>query len=120
MWTFRGIQQQAIGLVSAAVMLGATSAQADEMSAGSVLERMSFEDRFVFMAGIIEGLAYARYKSDGNQTDGMGCIYDWFYGQDDTSERAKASFQIEEAFARYPDHTPGAVVGALVTMRCGR
>ncbi|GAB5470459.1 MAG: hypothetical protein Kilf2KO_34890 [Rhodospirillales bacterium] len=120
MWDFRRIQKQAIGAVTAAVMLGITPAHADDITAGSVLERMNADERFFFMAGIVEGLAYARYKADGNQTEGMGCIYDWFYRQGTFKDAPMARLQIEEAFARYPNHTPGAVVGALTILRCGQ
>lgn len=60
-----------------------------------------------------EGLAYARYKKDGDKTDGMKCIYDWLYYKDETPE------EIVAAFKRFPDHTPGAVIAAMAAKECG-
>ncbi len=77
------------------------------------MTEMEQSDRFPFVAGIVEGLAYARYVSDGQQTEGMGCIYDWFY------ETEGRIMQVYEAFEAFPDHLPGTVVAALVKRDCG-
>lgn len=69
--------------------------------------------QFGYVAGVVEGLAYARYVSDGKTTDGMGCIYDWYYKTDGTFE------VVLDAFGRFPDHTAGAVMAALVNKECG-
>lgn len=98
--------------VLVAMTVGPQVARAEDFTAGVVLEKMDVSERFTFVSGVIEGLAYARFKADGNETAGMGCIYDWFY-EDRTSMA-----QIEEAFARYPDHLPGSVVAALLQLRC--
>jgi hypothetical protein len=65
------------------------------------------------------GLAYARYRQDnaqraGNvkQTTGMACIYDCFYKKSANWNR------IVQAFGRFGEHRPGAVVAALVRMDC--
>lgn len=99
-------------------MLGAslaappTQAQT-EFTSGVVLDKMPPGERYTFIAGIIEGLAHARYEADGRDTVGRSCIYRWFY--DDKS----AIDHIEQAFARFPNRLPGSVVGALIQMRCG-
>lgn len=77
------------------------------------MQEMDPEQRYTFVAGIIEGLAYARFESDGNQTDGMGCIYDWFYEDEGNLNR------IYQSFEHFSDHLPGAVVAALVKRDCG-
>ncbi len=74
---------------------------------------MEASERFPFIAGIIEGLAYARYVRDGNQTDGMTCIYDWFY------ETENALDTIYVAFGAYPDYPPAAIVAGVLTQKCG-
>lgn len=83
-----------------------------EMTAGSVMERMEPEKQFAYIAGVVEGLAYARYVSDGQTTDGMQCINDWFYRQDG------ALAQVHDAFAALPEYPPGAVLAVLLEQVC--
>jgi hypothetical protein len=94
-------------------MLG--TAQAEDFTAGFVMENMDRPERYTYVSGIIEGLAYARYVADGKQAGlGMRCIYEWFY--DDSTHRQET---IYAAFERFPDHTPGAIVAALAEQECG-
>ena len=86
---------------------------ATEFNAGVVMTEMSEEERFTFVAGIVEGLAYARYVSDGNQPEGMACIYDWFYEDSGNIDR------LYQAFEAFPEHFPGAVVAAVLNRDCG-
>ena len=101
------------GAVISAVV-GAVPSHGQAMTAGVVLDKLSAEERNAYLAGVIEGLAYARYAKDGKQTDGMACIYQWFY-QTDGTRRA-----IHEAFGKYADYTPGAVLAAMTEKECGR
>lgn len=94
-------------------MLAPMSAIATDFTAGIVATKMAEGDRYPFMAGIVEGLAYARYVKDGNKTDGMKCIYDWFY---ETKSRPQ---EILETFKRFSDYTAGAVMAAMVKKECG-
>ena len=87
--------------------------KATDFTAGVVMTEMEQSDRLPFVAGIIEGLAYSRFIKDGQQTDGMGCIYDWFYEAD------ARIMQIYQAFESFPEHLPGAVVAAMVERECG-
>lgn len=103
--------------VRAAVVVGAAiaalPASADTpMTAGVIAERMEFEDRFLFAAGLVEGIAFNRYQMGNQDVDAMTCIFDWFYsGQRRTD-------LIFEAFGRFPDYTAGAVVAALTNRAC--
>jgi hypothetical protein len=94
-------------------VLAPTTVLAEDFTAGTVLKDMTDSERYPYVAGVVEGLAYARYQKDGKATDGMGCIYDWFY------ERDNAITDIYAAFAEFSDFTPGAVVAALVQKECG-
>ena len=88
-------------------------AQAQTMTAGVIMEKMPQAERFPFVAGLVEGLAYARYARDSKQTKGMKCIYDWFYGKQDRIQ------DVYQAFNRFKDHMPGAIVAAMVAKECG-
>lgn len=81
------------------------------MTAGSVIDRMSNEEFMAYIAGITEGLAYARYEEGG--VEAMSCVFDWFYRTPNTIR------QVDQAFRQFPDHYPGAVMGALLRRQCG-
>jgi hypothetical protein len=97
-------------------MAGALCAQAapqTSFTAGTVMSNMAPEERYTFVAGIVEGLAHARYVKDGKDPAGRACIYAWFYDEKLTMKK------IFEAFDRYPNALPGQIVGALVATKCG-
>lgn len=100
-------------MISITVTLG-LPLRAEDFTAGAVVERMDASERYTFIAGIIEGLAYARFVSDGKSEEpGMRCIYTWFYEEDGSANKIVA------AFKAFPDHLPGAVTAALAQRRCG-
>ena len=105
--------KRSLAALIVAMTCGALPADAKDMTAGSIITEMEPEARFPYLSGIVEGLAYARYKSDGNKTEGMACIYEWFYRGE------KSANTIYGAFAKFKDHTPGAVMAALIKQRCG-
>lgn len=112
--------QAVSGALTALAITAGAPAKAEDFTAGIVMEKMKPDERFTFLSGVIEGLAYARYVKDGKTTDGMGCIYDWFYSEGDFADQStEAIDQIELAFLKYKDYTPGALVGALIIKRCG-
>lgn len=94
-------------------LVTATSAEQGKITAGSLSENLNTEERLAFLAGVIEGLASARFYADDKETGGMNCIYDWFYDGDDTQAK------ILEAFDRFPDALPGHVMTVLVRRECG-
>jgi len=103
----------AMAVCLASLAFAPSQAPAQGMTAGVIMEKMPQNERVPFVAGIIEGLAYARYVRDGKQTAGMGCIYDWFYKKQDRIQ------DIYQAFNRFKDHTPGAIVAVMVAKECG-
>jgi hypothetical protein len=106
------------GILSAAVFFTGAfmddqqAANATDFTARAVMEKMTAEQRYSYLAGVVEGLAYARYASDGKKLDGMNCIYDWFYGD------PKVTDLIYAAFDKYPDYTLGAIVAVIARKKC--
>lgn len=74
---------------------------------------MNGGQQYTYVAGIVEGLAHARFIKDGKNVEGRDCIHNWFYQDKTTSKK------IFEAFERYPASLPGQVVGALAAVKCG-
>lgn len=89
------------------------NANATDFTAGVVMEKMSSLERAAYLAGVIEGLAYARYAKDGKADQGMKCIYQWFYDKEGTVKK------IHAAFDHFKDYLPGAVIAAMVEKECG-
>jgi len=83
------------------------------MNAGVIMEKMPPNERLPFVAGIVEGLAYARYLRDDKQVKGINCIYAWFYDKKDRIQ------DIYQAFNRFKEHMPGAIVATMVAKECG-
>jgi hypothetical protein len=82
-------------------------------TAGKVVKELNPSQLYLYMTGIVEGLAYSRYIKDGQNTEGMNCIYSWFYDDKDMA------YTITAAFEKYPDHLPGTIVAALAKQKCG-
>lgn len=89
------------------------SAAANDFTAEKVMKEMDGVQQYTFIAGIVEGLAVARYMKDGKKPEGMNCIYDWFYDDKSTKETIFAAFE------KYGSYKPGAVVDVLAKQKCG-
>lgn len=99
------------GIISSALFLGCAAAHAEDLNAGAVMNLMTAEQRSSYLQGIVEGMAYARYQQDGNEA-GMQCIYKFFYDGD------AGVAKVIDTFFEYPDHTPGALMAALLEKEC--
>ena len=94
-------------------IMGFGTARAEDFNAEKVMKQMSSEERTAYLAGVIEGLAIARYHKDGKKKDGMGCIYDYFY-KDKQNLRV-----IHDAFDKFPTYPPGSIIDVLTKRKCG-
>lgn len=88
-------------------------ADATDFTAGAVTKKMEPEKRYSYIAGVVEGIAYARFARDDKKPAGMECIYDWFYKNAGTFDTLYAAFE------KYPTFTPGAIVATLAKRKCG-
>jgi len=89
------------------------------MTAEVVLKEMPVRERYALVAGIVEGLAYARFRKDtidaGSKIEtGLKCIKDWFYG-----DSTKTMQDIEAAFAANGNYPPVVVVAVMAKKECG-
>ena len=89
------------------------AAHATDFTAAKVMKEMTSAERTAYLAGVIEGLAVARYHKDGKKKDGMTCINNWFY---DDKQNLRV---IHEAFDQYPAYPPGSIIDVLVKRKCG-
>lgn len=87
---------------------------ANALTADDVLNQMTSEQQSSYIAGVVGGLAYARFLQDRPDQSGMSCINDWYYG----SGTAKWA-QIETWFARHPEKQAEPLLYVLITRECG-
>lgn len=110
--------------MAGAVLLGSGAAFADDnqgtpMTAGLVMKEMPTGERTAYIMGIVEGMAYARFRKDtlaaGQKTEqGMKCIYGWLY----TDSMATLD-RIERVFEANAQHYPSVLLAALIKKECG-
>lgn len=84
------------------------------MTAGVVLDKMKPDERFAYIAGIVEGFAFYASQNESDETERVKCIYDWYYA--DTTATVT---QISQTFEHFRDKYPAAIIAALVKKKCG-
>jgi hypothetical protein len=84
-----------------------------DFTAGKLVNELKPSELYIFVSGVVEGLAHARYLKDGKQTEGMNCILDWFYKDKATIDT------ITKSFKEYSDFSPAGVTAALAKKKCG-
>lgn len=97
----------------ATAMLVSGTATANDFTAEKVMKEMDATQRYAFISGVVEGLAVARYMRDGKKSEGMNCIYDWFYDDKKTID------VIYVAFGKFSTYPPGAIIDSLTKRKCG-
>lgn len=83
------------------------------------MNEMPTRERTTYIMGIIEGMAYARFRKDtlaaGKKAEqGMKCIYDWFY-----ADSMATLDRIERVFKANTEHYPSVLLAALIKKECG-
>ena len=94
-----------------------TSFQAAETWAftdDEVANKMTPKERGTYLAGVVDGLAQARFVKDKPQQAGMQCILNWFYKGGEMNNR-----RIDTFLARHPDKPASALIHVLVKKECG-
>jgi hypothetical protein len=97
-----------------APVIAANDARAQGLDADAVLNKMSAPEQTAYLAGVIEGLAYARFLRDSPSITGMQCIYDWFY-----DENIETGRRINAWLERHLDKPVGPLIYVLVKQECG-
>ena len=88
------------------------------MTAGVVVRNMSSERFVAYVTGMIEGLAYARFRRDseaagGNAEEGMTCMRSWYLDDPDVF------LTIDATFRDFADYPPAVVIAAMLEKECG-
>lgn len=96
-------------------MICAGSTKATDLNAGFVVNEMNTDQRVSYIAGVIEGLAYARFLRDRPDEQSMNCVYDWFYRDDKVAELK----MLRTWFQHHNDKPVGALLNVLIDEKCG-
>ena len=102
---------------AAALAAGLTLAapQAGALTVEDLRENLSVEAQTSYVAGVVEGLAFARWIADDRAYEGMDCILEWYYRSGDTSAFRAAL----DMFDQHPDQHIGTLMYALIREECG-
>ena len=106
---------QQISIIILSIMFGSSvTAMAKSLNAGFVMNEMTEEQRYGYISGVIEGLAYSRFLRDKPNQDGMNCVYNWYY------EGGEGNFRKLDAWLnRHPDKQVGVLLYVLIKKECG-
>lgn len=109
----------AVAMVCAGLSAATPGWANSPMTAGVVLEKMSPKELFAYVFGVVDGLAYARFRRDtasagSREQGGMDCIHDWYFSGD-----ASTFGKIEATFRKYPDQYPSTLLAAMIKKECG-
>lgn len=106
---------QQLSIIILSMFLGvAESARAENLDAEFVLNGIAPEKRYVYVAGMIEGLAYSRFLRDRPNEGGMICIRGWL------DNNAEENWEkIRFFFQRHPDKPPAVLLHVLIKKDCG-
>ncbi|MCR5858278.1 hypothetical protein [Mesorhizobium sp. J428] len=99
-------------------VLGVQPSYAASLTAGDILKEMPANEFVVYVAGMVEGFAYARFRKDSIEAGrtvetGMRCIRDFYL------TNPKIILMIEDAFRLHAQHAPSVVLAAMLKKECG-
>lgn len=75
---------------------------------------METKQRYGYVSGIIEGLAFSRLLRPAPDKAGSRCIYDWYYGDEDGKWDLITAF-----FRKHPDKPVAALLYVMIKKECG-
>lgn len=106
--------QRALKYLGFATLL-ATSNSSHALTAGDVMSEMSSDQRFSYIAGVVGGLAYARFLTERPDETGMQCIQDWLYG-DSKEKNLRRTYEWLE---KHPEKPVEPLLYVLIRKECG-
>lgn len=88
--------------------------EAAALTANDVLNNMSSKEQTSYVAGVVGGLAQARWVKDKPDQTGMNCINNWFY-----NSQEKKWNQIDTWFKKHLEKPANALLYVLIKKECG-
>lgn len=97
-------------------VLFAWAAPSGALTVAETRANMSSDERFAYVGGVIEGLAFARWITDNRSTEGRDCILNWYFANDNESARFNRQMGF---FDEHPDQHISTLMYALIREECG-
>lgn len=88
--------------------------QAAAFTANEVVNQMTAKERSTYLAGIVDGLAQARFVKDKPDQTGVKCIYNWYYQGGEKNES-----RITQWFTKHHEKPANALLYVLIKKECG-
>jgi hypothetical protein len=94
----------------AALLVAASSSSAFAITAGEVMDKMSKEERFSYLSGLVDMHSY--HSILAGKKDHAKCIIDKFYDDKDVTLRVYA------ALMKFPDKAPESILVLIMRQEC--
>ena len=101
-------------IIFAGGLIVSSGGTAQALIADDVLNKMSSEEQYSYIAGMVGGFAHSRFLRDKPDQSGMNCIFDWYYGSG-----AKKWPLIETWFSRHLEKQVEPLLYVLIKKECG-
>lgn len=101
-------------LVALCAATSPSLAQAQNLDAGYVMNKMTAEQRVSYVNGIVDGLAYARFLRDRPDDTGYLCIINWFQ-----TDAAKKWELARKWLKRHPEKPASVLIYLMTKRNCG-
>ena len=106
--------KQILVIILGVLITGINPSLSSNLNADAVLNKMNADERFGYISGVVEGLAYSRWLKDRPNDTGMQCIYKWYY-----NAKLEKWKKITAWFNRHPNKPVGVLLYVLIKKECG-
>ena len=97
-------------------MVFASAVPSGALTVAETRNNMSSDERFAYVGGVVEGLAFARWIADNRNTEGRDCILNWYFANDNETARFNRQMDL---FDEHPDQHLSTLMYALIREECG-
>lgn len=102
-------------IIGSMMMFSSFVPSAHALTAGDVFSKLGKKQQYSYVAGVVEGLGYARFLRDKPNETGSTCIYNWFY-----KGGGERWDEIKKWFEKHNEKSAPTVLNAMVRKSCGK
>lgn len=97
----------------AVILMYASACSAENLKSSDLMNNMTAEQRHWWYAGAYTTLGHA-VQINEQESGKAECVWNWYFKDPELREK-----QLEKSFSAYPDHSPTAIILALLKRDCG-
>jgi len=87
---------------------------AQAITGGEVLNKMNAKEQSAYLAGVVSGMAQAKWLTEKPSTEGMDCINGWYFNGGEKRHK-----KINAWFERHADKSAAGLLYILIKKECG-